>query len=141
MKPVLKLFFVLFFLVIVGCADHIISECSIENNKAGVIQKATFAELQNQVFTPSCATTGCHKGSSAPFGLELTSDKSYLNLVNIQSQQNPAFVRVSPGSSSNSYIIKKLRGQGTSFMPPPGKLNSSLIDSVAAWIDRGALND
>ena len=50
-------------------------------------------------------------------------------------------MRVKPFESENSYLIRKLRGQGTSVMPPSGQLKAAVIDSVVAWIDKGALNN
>ena len=81
-------------------------------------------------------------GSTSPnASLQLTPDQAYANLVDVTSVQSPSLKRVKPFDSANSYLMKKLNGSGTSVMPPGGKLNKARIDSVAAWITRGAPND
>jgi len=99
---------------------------------------ATFSSIQQQVFTPSCAIPACHGGSQPP---DLTSGNSYNNLVNIASTQNPSLSRVKPGDSANSWLIRKLTGNGTSLMPPAGQLPQATIDSIKLWIDNGAVNN
>lgn len=131
--------FVCLIFVATGCADKIVSEC--ENNSPDNIVKANFSEIQSKIITPTCATTGCHTGPSPTGDLDLSAGKAFANLVNIKSGEDPQFLRVSPGKSSESFIIHKLNGLDTSVMPPSGKLDQALIDSIAVWIDRGALND
>jgi hypothetical protein len=49
---------------------------------------------------------------------------------------------VVPRTSSVSRLYIKLNSDNQNIvMPPTGKLTQVLIDSVAAWIDKGALND
>lgn len=130
--------FILF--VTAGCADKIISECddsSLNDNP----MKATLSEIQSKIITPTCATTGCHTGPSPTGGLDLSAGKAFANLVNVKSGEEPQLLRVAPGNSSASFIIRKLNGSGTSVMPPSGKLNQALIDSISSWIDRGALDN
>lgn len=43
--------------------------------------------------------------------------------------------------SGESQIIKRLRGDGVEIMPPSGKLDDKLIDTIAKWIDEGAAFD
>ncbi|MFK7767731.1 MAG: c-type cytochrome domain-containing protein [Mariniblastus sp.] len=45
-----------------------------------------------------------------------------------------------PGKSKDSPIIKRLRGEGD-LMPPDGKLDDSVIEKIATWIDEGAKFD
>ena len=100
--------------------------------------KATFTSIQNELFNKSCALSGCHGGNQQP---DLRTGQSFNNLVNVQSAQNPSLMRVKPFESENSWLIKKLKGEGTSVMPPSGKLSTAVIDSVIAWIDNGAQNN
>ena len=100
--------------------------------------RATFTSIQNELFTTTCAKSGCHAGRQSP---ELTEGNAYKNLVNVKSLANPSMLRVKPFDSANSYLMRKLRADGVPVMPPTGKLSESVIDSVAAWIDRGALNN
>jgi hypothetical protein len=49
--------------------------------------------------------------------------------------------RVKTGDSENSWLIKKLKAEGTSIMPPVGQLSASVVDTVALWINKGAEDD
>ena len=83
---------------------------------------------------------GCHAGNQPAGALLLTGDNVYNNLVGKSSNQ-VSMNLVEPGDSKNSYLIKKLLGEGTSLMPPLGKLPDDYIDNVSEWIDNGANND
>jgi len=133
----------LFFLILVfGCEDNIHTECG-PISPTNPIENTTFTSIQKDVFDQSCATAGCHSATSPAANLTLTDGNSYSNLVNVTSLVNPSFNRVEPGNSSDSFLIKMLKNSGdrSSMMPPSGKLENSVIDSIAAWIDRGALNN
>jgi len=134
----LPLLMVLFFS---GCADHIVSECDKTDDKNTTPFPITLAEIQKNLFDHSCAVPGCHSGAASEANLSLTAGLSYKNIVNVSSRQNPDLKIVLPGNSSQNFLIKKLKGENTSVMPPAGKLESALIDSFAAWIDRGALKN
>ena len=103
-----------------------------------------FSEIQSNVFTPTCATAGCHQGAGAPGGLMLDEANSYTLLVGVPSAQNPALDRVEPGDPDNSYLVQKLEGTASTGarMPLNGTpLAQSTIDIVRQWITDGALDD
>lgn len=130
---------ILFSYLFISCEDQIVSECEEENNLPGVT--ATFSSIQNEVFTKNCATAGCHVANSVD--PVLTAGQSYNNIVNVMSF-NPPFKYVVPFNSDSSYIINKLRGvniQGERMPLNRQPLSSAMIDSIAAWIDKGALNN
>lgn len=137
----------IFFIILLtaGCSENITTECVCDpiTPPAGEKTLASFSEIQRQVFNVSCALSGCHAGATVQAGLNLTEGNSYSALINKQSILNPGFKLVQPGSSENSFLIKVLtnNGIGASQMPPTGKLDNSIIDSISAWIDRGALNN
>ncbi|MFZ1290332.1 MAG: hypothetical protein WAR79_09580 [Melioribacteraceae bacterium] len=141
MKLIKIFYFFLLFAIIISCEENIVTECEDENQNTGTLTK--FSDIQKDVFDISCATSGCHAGASSQAGLQLTSGDSYAELVNNTSVLNPNFKLVEPGNSENSFLIKMLKhiGEGTLQMPPSGKLSNSAIDSISAWIDRGALNN
>ena len=92
-----------------GCADKIVSEEDVNPVKPSQgIQLSKFTELQKNIFTPSCATEGCHAGSNLQANLDLTEGKAYTNLVNKQSLLFPSSKRVVPGSKEQSLIYKGL---------------------------------
>jgi hypothetical protein len=123
-----------------GCADQIVSECDDTQPIAGAPKLNTFKGIQTKLFNTTCALSGCHGSNSAQANLTLTEGSAYSNLVNVQSTLFPQSVRVEPGDAENSLLISVLRGQGLQ-MPPSGKLDDAIIDSVAMWINNGALNN
>jgi len=135
-KITIGIIFLLLF--IISCADQIVSTCSDDLPGPGF--NASFSSIQENVLTPNCARSGCHTGSNPPEGLDLASGKSYTSLVNTPSQQSN-LLRVKPGSSSESWMIKKLKAEGTSVMPVGLPLTQAVIDTIMKWIDQGAQND
>ena len=137
MKSTLGIFVLAVFLIS-ACEDNIQGPSDDNGPADGNKMRATFTSIQNELFTPTCAKSGCHAGSQSP---DLSAGKAYGNLYNVTSSENQSLLRVKPFDSNNSLLVRKLRGQGTSVMPPTGQLSAAVIDSVVAWIDRGALNN
>lgn len=105
----------------------------------------TFTEIQTQIFSVSCAASGCHSGGSPQAGMNLSAGVSYSNIVNVASSEVPSLMRVAPGSASDSYLIRKLEGAPGivgARMPFGGPfLDQPTIDRIRAWIDSGAPNN
>jgi len=100
------------------------------------------SDIQTKVFTQSCALSGCHGATNNQAGLLLTTGNSFSNLVNVQSVLFSQFKRVEPNNSANSLLIKILKGEVSPRMPfNRNPLSASVIDSIAKWIDNGALNN
>ena len=125
-------------LLAAGCAEKIVSECELEG--AGRTQgiATRFSAIQSGLFNVHCALSGCHAGPAPAMSLDLTPLRAYAQLVEAPSREMPALKLVEPGSSSSSFLMKKLLGEETSIMPPSGAIAAAVIDSVAAWIDAGA---
>lgn len=123
----------------VGTSDAVVVTVS---NAAAV----TLTQIQNDVFTPTCAVAGCHDGGGAtlPRSMDLRAGQSHASLVNVLSEQ-VAFDRVEPGDPDASYLIDKLEGNqaaGTSRMPLGGAaLDQATIDMIRQWITDGALDN
>ena len=102
-----------------------------------------FSEIQANVFTPDCATSGCHAGANAAASLNLEEANSYAMLVGIQSSQDGALQRVEAGDPANSYLVQKLEGTASAGqqMPPGAALPQSEIDVIRQWITDGAIDD
>lgn len=102
----------------------------------------TLAEVQAQVFTPSCALSGCHLGAGAPFGLDLSEGRAYTNTVGVRSGEVPALFRIAPGDPDASYLVHKVEGREGivgARMPlgrPP--LSEQRIALLREWIADGA---
>ena len=91
-------------------ADEITSYIGSRVNTGSNVTTNTFSQAQIQVFTPSCASVNCHKGSSSQYGLDLSNGLAYTNLVNVPSGQAPTLNLVSRGNPNQSYLVQRLRG-------------------------------
>ncbi len=106
--------------------------------------EATFSSIQANVFTPSCATAGCHQGAGAPQGLRLEGALSYAMLVNVASSEDPGVLRVAPGNPGASYLVQKLEGSASVGAQMPlnaAPLPQATIDVIRQWITDGAVDD
>lgn len=105
---------------------------------------ATFTRVQNEVFTPSCATIACHDPLGQQSQMVLTAGRAYESTVGVSSVEMPQLRRVAPNDPANSYLYRKITGAGITGdrMPlnrPP--LSDAQIALVRDWIRRGAPND
>jgi len=104
----------------------------------------TLASIQANVFTPSCAKSGCHTGAGAQAGLNLDPGSSWGALVNIVSSQDTLRTRVIPMDPDGSFLIQKLEGTPGIIgarMPADGPpyLQQTTVDVIRQWIQDGAL--
>lgn len=102
--------------------------------------QATIESIQEEVFTPRCAS--CHAGSTAPVGLRLEdAPTSHASLVGVRSVEDPSLLRVEAGNADDSYLIHKLEGtQSVGNQMPSGQppLSPDTIRVIRQWIDDGA---
>ena len=102
----------------------------------------TLSSIQSNVFTPGCTSSNCHGNSGTQANLNLTSGQSFANLVGIESLLFAPSKRVDAGNGANSILIKILKGEVSPQMPQNrAKLSDAIIDSIAKWIDNGAMNN
>lgn len=105
---------------------------------------ATFTRVQNEIFTPTCASLGCHDSLGHQQGLILTSGRAFALTVGVASTENAQLPRVTPSDPANSYLYRKITGAGITGdrMPQGGPFLSDMqIKLVRDWIRRGAPND
>jgi hypothetical protein len=135
------LFFALILIVLLnGCSEE--NTTQPEQNPSSNVPLSKLSDIQQKVFTQSCALSNCHGQTNNQANLLLSEGNSFVNLVNVQSLLFPQFTRVLPDSSSKSLIIKILKGEVSPQMPlNRAPLDPAIIDSVAKWIDNGALNN
>jgi len=100
------------------------------------------------IFVQRCATTGCHVGTLADGGLDLSDGNAHGDAVNVATKScGGDRTRVIPSDPSESYLHDKIHGVdlcGTSKkMPPSGKpqLTDEQKQVITAWICGGALDD
>lgn len=105
---------------------------------------ATLSSLQENIFSPTCATAGCHSSGARSGSLVLEEGSSFGNLVNIDSTESD-LKRVLPGGPDNSYLIHKLNGTqssvgGSGSQMPLGSspLSEEAIQKIREWIAAGA---
>jgi hypothetical protein len=104
---------------------------------------ATFTRVQAEIFTPSCALSGCHAGPNPQLGMDLAAGRSYSNIVNVRAVESTR-LRIAPGDADASYLVSKVRGDATitgSRMPPGGALPPDQVQLLVDWVRRGAPND
>lgn len=105
----------------------------------------TLQQVQSAVFTQSCALSDCHRGASAPFGLDFTAGETLGNVVGVASAERPDFDRVEPRNPTDSYVYMKVTGDlriGGDPMPPQNlapPLNAQQLELLRQWIEQGAL--
>jgi len=112
----------------------------------GVIpEDPTLADVQSLVFTPACATAGCHDLNAAG-GLDLSNEaQSRLFLIDVipvnQLAKRSDWRRVVPGDVERSFLLRKVRqpglGEGAP-MPITKALADPYVDLLERWIVRGA---
>jgi hypothetical protein len=135
-KKFLVLLIVVFSLLLISCSEDQTTAPPTSN-----VPLAKFNDIKAKVFV-NCIGAQCHSSAGNQGNLVLESGVAYSNLVGVQSILFPQFKRVEAGSSANSLIIKILKGEVSPQMPKDGTpLDAATIDSLAKWIDLGALNN
>jgi hypothetical protein len=127
-----------------GCGGYCGACTPGEACNSGTCQPVTstavsFANDVQPLLTSTCTT--CHVGSKLDFAF--TADVAYQNLVNVRSKSCPGRFFVVPGDSQDSYLMDKVTG--VLGLCAGGAMRAGLTDpqlqTIAAWIDQGALNN
>lgn len=150
----MKHFVTVTILMVLLIASFSMESCTKKSEEAidgGPIAKDTWAIIQDDILTLSCATSGCHGSTSdatyAQHNLLLNSTNAYENLVNVVSKNEAAktagLLRVKPGDSMMSLLFQKIDCQSPSkygaTMPLGGtNLTSGQIEFIKQWIIKGA---
>lgn len=90
--------------------------------------KVCFESSVLPIFISACARSGCHDAVTAEEGYILSSYSTIMRKG------------IQPGNASESKLYKILFKTGEDRMPPDGSLTSAQKDSIALWINQGALN-
>jgi len=103
----------------------------------------TLSDVQTLVFSPRCATSGCHIGPGAQMGMDLSAGASASNILGVPSAENALLLLVEPFDAANSYLYRKVSGIGAiegDPMPADGTvLSGSQIALIEDWINQGAV--
>lgn len=102
------------------------------------------------ILTARCAIPTCHSGPSPSAGQNLEAGQSFASDVNHASTNTPKLLRVKPSSVRDSYMSRKITGQGiidkSALMPqgcpglPPsgGCATPAEVAKILTWIAEGA---
>lgn len=108
----------------------------------GLPFEPTFAEIQANIFTPSCALSFCH-GAAMQMGMDLREGAAYQSIVGVPSFEVPDKFRIAPFLPDESYMICKLENcswvVGSQMPLIGGPLPSEVIAVMRAWVQAGAL--
>ena len=108
---------------------------------------STLVDIQELVFTPACATAGCHDTSTRAAELDLsTAEASFRDLVGVPARNAVAaengWLRVMPGQPELSFLTRKLEapgvGEGAAMPVGAFELTPFYRDLIAEWIRQGA---
>jgi hypothetical protein len=104
--------------------------------------QASIEDIQQKIFTPRCALSGCHTGPAPQNGLDLTQGQALANLINVPATWDPNYLRVEPMDPTDSYLYMKLVGDPRVMgerMPKGGPfLNNDELGAIFEWIDGGS---
>jgi hypothetical protein len=100
----------------------------------------TLAQLSADIFTPKCATAGCHGGANPAAGMSLTSSAIAASTIGVPSSQRPNLRRIDAGNPDGSYLIQKVNGTGAGSQMPLGgaPLSVAEIQLIVDWVTAGA---
>jgi len=135
-----RIFFAFSFMAMIGCerADE-------EDINPGVELEPTLTSIQANIFNLNCALSGCHAGSNAAQGLNLSEGESFGNIVNVSSAEVPDFQRVEPGEPDQSYLYLKVIGDpaiiGGKMPLGRDQLTDEELAAIEQWIADGAMNN
>lgn len=107
--------------------------------------RASLTCIQQVVFTPACALSGCHANPGAQQGMDLSEGMAWSNTVGVPNTEVAGLDRVKAGDPDLSYLIWKLEGNpgiAGDRMPLGGPyLSQAEIDVIRRWILDGAADD
>jgi hypothetical protein len=108
-------------------------------------QHSDLAWIQDNIFSKSCAFSGCHKGTATGAGsLSLEKGVSLGALVGKPAMTEAGWMRVVAGNADTSYLLVAM-GMGSGPLPQGGvmplgqaPLCKEKLDAIARWIEAGA---
>lgn len=116
----------------------------------------TFGRIQQQIFTPTCATAVCHDSQSTAAGLLLETGASRGNLIDVipsnMAANGAGWRRIhllgpALGDPETSFVYRKVTGDlpdasyGLRMPRKRPRLHRSLQDILRVWIEHGAPDD
>jgi hypothetical protein len=153
-KQGMKFFITTIFIIIVLSASLIIPSCKKNTGTTDVTKKDSWTIIQDSIFTPSCAKSGCHASTFdatySQHNLILTAGLAFDNLINKVPKNSAAnadgLVRVKPGDYLKSLLYHKIDCQaghhsanyGATMPMGSQYLSNGQIEFIKQWIIKGA---
>jgi hypothetical protein len=150
----MKIFTVVICIAAILSLSFLITACKKNTGTNNVVKKDTWVIIQEKIFNPSCAISGCHASATdatySQHNLILSADVAFDNLINKVSKNTAAnadgIVRVKPGDYLKSLLYHKTDCQAGhhsanygSTMPLGGTyLSLGQIEFIKQWIIKGA---
>jgi hypothetical protein len=139
----MKLFFPVTFAGLLLCA------CGSGNDTvtSNVVPLAQLSDIQEKIFSPSCAAfSACHSSQGDAGRCNLEDGRAYSSLVRHPFSKNSTKVLVSPGHPEESFLLNKLRGdlgpdEGERMPLHNPPLSDAQIQAISDWIAAGAADD
>ena len=131
----------------VGCSSgsQTIAPTTAPTTSTTTSSGVSYSNNIQPLFNTNCVV--CHQGAGQG-GLTLEPNKSYSNLVGVQSTETSTELRVKAGAPDQSYLLAKLNGTqvqagGSGAQMPYGAapLPQAQISLIQQWISQGALNN
>lgn len=133
------------------CVDPSLDPGPVTATDGGRAIQPTLSDIQAKIFTPSCATSGCHNATFAARSgeLDLTDGVSFAQLVGANSALVAGEKRVVAGSPQTSFLLVKLVRMWQSNppqsvgdpMPAGAQLSADELQAIQDWIADGAQNN
>lgn len=130
---------------VIGC-EMISTDVAIERIRTPIATPSWRGDIA-PVLNETCASSGaCHGGATPQEGLNLETDSSYVNVVNVLTNYGPTLVI--PGDSANSFLVRVMstdiavragypyRMPLTEIPMPP-----AIVQTIKNWIAQGALDN
>jgi hypothetical protein len=120
--------------------------CGGDDSPIVEVPQPLLSDIQEKVFTPSCAAfSSCH-ATNGPAKCDLTSSRSFATLVGRSAVVNPSRTLVVPGDPEGSFLVAKLRGHLETADGDPMPLRNpplpeEVIQAIEQWIAEGAQNN
>ncbi|MSQ01814.1 MAG: hypothetical protein EXR71_07970 [Myxococcales bacterium] len=136
-------------LLLVACSGVADTADTADTGEGAEPLAPTLTNVQNEVFTPSCAFSSCHGEGGGAAGLSLLTGLAYAELVAVPAEGAYPYpapinsIRVVPADPDGSYLIVKIdpasEGERVGdLMPAPAGLDEEHVELVRQWILLGA---
>jgi hypothetical protein len=127
--------------------ERFVPECEDVPNDVEPLREPTLTNLEDQVFSVSCAFSACHGSEGGAAGLSLVGDDVHGSIMNHRVASPTDMPLVDPGAPENSWLYQKVArcapessAGPVSHMPlnSPTLLDPQVVAMLRVWIEQGA---